>query len=80
MTDREDTRHQQAAVDQARENLAVALEQLSTEAKTTAKTARTKRGNPDLPSVYAATRAVEHAEEALDIALMDLHAAQGGDI
>lgn len=77
--DREDTLRQQMRVLVARQNLAEALSNLAGEAALAGKAAKTKTGSPDLPAVYAASRAVERAEEALDTATYDLHTARGGD-
>lgn len=78
-SDREDLTVQREQLAAARGELAASLETLAAEAKSAAKAARTKTGRPDLPEVYAATRAVERAEEAVDLAALDLHTASGGD-
>ncbi len=77
--DREDTTRQQMRVLVARQFLADALSNLAGEAALAAKATRAKTGSPDLPAVYAASRAVERAEEALDTATYDLQTAQGAD-
>jgi hypothetical protein len=77
--DREDLTRQREAVAAARSDLAARLDELEREAKTAARAARTKRGQPDLPAVHAASRAVERAEEALDLAALDLRTAAGDD-
>lgn len=77
--DREDLTRQRDALDGARADLAAALDDLEREAKSAARAARTKRGAPDLPAVHAAARAVERAEEALDLAALDLRTAAGDD-
>jgi predicted RNase H-like HicB family nuclease len=77
--DREDLHRQREAVDEARVALAAALDALEREAHTAARASRTRRGTPDLPGVYAAARAVERAEEALDLAALDLRTAAGED-
>ncbi|MCU1692490.1 MAG: hypothetical protein JWM64_1581 [Frankiales bacterium] len=77
--DREDLSRQQEALAQARADLAVALDDLSSEAHTASRAARSKRGVPDLPAVHAAARAVERAEEALDLAALDVRTAAGED-
>jgi hypothetical protein len=77
--DREDLTRQRDAVETARADLAVTLDDLEREARTAARSARTKRGQPDLPAVHAAARAVERAEEALDLAALDLRTAAGDD-
>lgn len=77
--DREDLSRQQEALAVARADLAAALDDLEREAKTAARAARTKRGQPDLPAVHAAARAVERAEEAVDLAALDVRTAAGED-
>ncbi|MCW2776281.1 MAG: hypothetical protein JWN17_6 [Frankiales bacterium] len=77
--DREDLTRQQEALAAARADLAAALDDLESEAHTAARAARSKRGVPDLPAVHAAARAVERAEEALDLAALDVRTAAGED-
>jgi hypothetical protein len=77
--DREDLHRQREAVDAARADLAATLDDLEREAHTAARAARTRRGVPDLPAVHAAARAVERAEETLDLAALDLRTAAGED-
>ena len=77
--DREDLSRQQEALAAARADLAAALDDLEREATTAARAARTKRGLPDLPAVHAAARAVERAEEAVDLAALDVRTAAGED-
>ena len=77
--DREDLTRQTAALAEARAALAEALDDLALEAKDAAKAARSKRGPPDLPAVYAAGNAVRRAEEAVDLATLDLATAGGAD-
>ncbi len=77
--DREDLTRQQEALAAARADLAAALDLLEREAKDAARAARTKRGVPDLPAVHAAARGVERAEEALDLAALDVRTAAGED-
>lgn len=67
------------AVTAARAALHDALATLEVEAGLAARAARSKRGNPDLPSVIAAFRMVERAEEALDLAVYDRDTAAGAD-
>lgn len=71
---------QEQALADARAKLAAVLTDLSVEAKKAAKTAATKRGTPDLPKIYALTRAVQSAEEQIDFAALDLHSASGHDV
>lgn len=79
--DREDTATQEAAVEKAREALAAALDGLEMEARAAARVLRRKslRGNVDLTPVHTEVRTVSRAEEALDLALLDLHTARGED-
>lgn len=70
---------QQDRVATARAHLADALESLATNARRAARAAASKTGAPDLDSVRAATRAVDHAEETLDFAAYDLATAAGED-
>ena len=77
--DREDVSHQQEVLAAARAHLAAALDDLSAEAHTAARAARSKRAVPDLPAVHAAARAVERAEEAVDLAALDVRTAAGED-
>ena len=76
-TDADPAREQ--AVTDARAQLHDALTTLAGEAALAAKAAKAKRGHPDLPAVYAATRAVERAEEAVDLAVYDRDTAAGED-
>ena len=77
--DREDLTAQRERVAETRAHLHDALSTLAGEAARAAKAARTKTGRPDLPAVYAASRAVERAEEAVDQAVYDLQTAGGED-
>lgn len=77
--DREDLTAQREKLATARSELADTLESLAVEAKRASKAARTKTGNPDLPEVYAIVRAVERAEEGVDLAALDVYTAGGGD-
>ena len=76
----EDVSAQTEALAAARSELSDLLARLSVEAKKASKSALTKRGNPDLPTVYALSRAIERAEEAVDMAITDLHSASGYDV
>ena len=69
----------EAAVTAARTDLRHALEILAHESALAAKAARAKRAVIDLPAVYAATRRVERAEEACDLAVYDRDTAAGAD-
>lgn len=75
----EDVAPQRAALADARAHLARALDDLSAAAHDAARAARSKRGTPDLPAVYAHTNAVRRAEETVDLAALDLDTAAGGD-
>lgn len=75
----EEVAAQESALTQARAQLAEALFDLAETAAKEAKAARTKRGTPDLPAVYAAEQAVRRAEEAVDTAAYDLQTASGED-
>lgn len=77
--DREDLTRQRETLEAARADLGGRLDDLEREAKAAARAARTKRGQPDLPAVHAAARAVERAEEAVDLAALDLRTAAGDD-
>lgn len=78
-SDREDVSRQQEALAAARAELAAALDDLSAQAHTAARAARSRRAVPDLPAVHAAARAVERAEEAVDLAALDVRTAAGED-
>lgn len=78
-SDREDITAQRENLAAARADLAAKLEALADSAKRAAKAARAKTGRPDLPEVYSDARAVERAEEAVDLAAFDVHTAAGGD-
>jgi hypothetical protein len=75
----EDVAEQRAALETARAVLSDALFELAETAAKEAKAARSKRGTPDLPAVYAAVRHVWRAEEAVDTATYDLQTASGED-
>lgn len=75
----EDTAEQRAALADARDALALALEDLSGIAHREAKAAGSKRGRPDVDAVYAAVNAVRRAETDLDTATYDLATASGAD-
>lgn len=77
--DREDTRAQRERLDQAKADLAQALEDLAQESKIQAKAARSRWNTLNILDVYAAVRAVERAEQDVDIATHDLATARGED-
>ena len=77
--DRMDLSAQRDTLSRRRSDLADALAELASEASLAAKVCRRVRGNPDLDAVYAAARAVERAEEAVDLAALDLATAGGED-
>lgn len=68
---------QEEALEAAHEVLRYELKQLATEAAFAWKAG--KRRNADLPAVYARVNAVRRAEEAVDLAALDLATAQGED-
>lgn len=70
----EDVRAQAERLEVAVAGLQAALYDLATEAK-----AQSKRKTPDVPRVKGLVGAVERAEEALDIATLDLETARGAD-
>lgn len=76
----EDIAEQQENLKLARAALSIALATLAHEAKIAAKSASSKHGSIDLDAVYAASRAVERAEETVDLAALDVHTASGHDI
>lgn len=78
-SDREDYSDQQDAIVAARSHLRLALGDLASEAALAAKKIGQKRGTPDLPAVYGAVSVVRRAEEALDLATLDLATARGED-
>ena len=81
--DRESYAAQDAAVDLARADAVAALASLEVRA-TDARRVLARRGRQPSPTdvlaeVHAAHRAVERAEEALDLALLDRATAAGAD-
>ena len=77
--DREDLTKQREALTDARAALADTLSTLSLEAALAVKVLRRPKGDPDLVAVYAAHRAVQRAEEGVDLAVLDLATAGGAD-
>lgn len=77
--DREDLSQQIERLASARSDLADALLGLADEAKRAAKAASSKRGQPDILRVHSHVNAVRQAEEALDLAALDLATASGAD-
>lgn len=78
--DREDLTAQQTALAEARAALAAALLDAASEATAAAKLlGRKGRSLPRLDEFHTATRAVARAEEALDLAALDLRTAAGED-
>jgi hypothetical protein len=77
--DRENLDGQRAAVAGARGVLARELAWLSSEANAASRIARRPKGRLDLTDVYTAHTAVLRAEEALDLAELDLRTAAGED-
>lgn len=84
--DKEDLTTQQAAVTNAREGLVEALDELIDNAKSARRVAASKakrisheRIASELATVYGASRALERAEETLDLAHLDLATASGED-
>lgn len=77
--DFEDITAQQERLTATRAALAASLTALAVEAKSCAKAAANKHSTPDLNPVYAAVRNVERAEEAVDLAALDVHTASGYD-
>jgi hypothetical protein len=69
----EDVDDQRAALQSARLRLTVALDSLAGTVKAAA------RGRTDLSDVYGAVSAVRRAEEAHDLAALDLATAMGED-
>lgn len=83
ITETEDVSAQRAALADAREDLARALDALAADATAAAKRARsrarTRADRVDLTEVHTAHRTVARAEEQVDMAALDVHTAAGGD-
>lgn len=77
-TDRIDLRPQRARVHECQQDLDRALAEMEKTAKHARRTLRHAR-QLDLAGVHGAASAVRRAEEALDIAQLDLHTASGHD-
>jgi len=72
-----DVTEQKAALDRARDELVAALESAAWEAKAGARRAKSGRGEVDLSAYIGASRRVERAEQAFDIASTDYATASG---
>jgi multidrug resistance efflux pump len=75
---RDDLSRQFAVVHAAEHDLRAALGGVEREAKVARRTA-SRASQPDLGDLYAAVNQIRRAEEALDLARLDLHTASGGD-
>lgn len=78
-TDREDLSDQTGHLAASKDELLTALAVLQGAAKDAQRGSGGKRWQPQLGTVHAAFLAVQRAEEAVDLAALDLHTAAGGD-
>lgn len=83
--DREDLSAQQDALARARDGLVDALDRLIDDARAARRAASGTKVNlpritAELAPVYGASRAVERAEQLLDMAATDLASASGEDV
>lgn len=73
----EDVREQRARMNEALAELEDALTEAAALAKAASRTARSRKGLPDLTPLHAAMRLVIQAEENADFAALDLATAGG---
>jgi len=77
--DRDDVADQLAHLARSREDAARAFEDVAEESKRMVKAFRSKRGTPDASAWAGAVSAARRAEEAFDLAVLDLATARGED-